>query len=73
MSTPNLLAALRSTPDLYGEALEVFYAINVFILDITSFRRFCQLRVEVVKLIRYIVIDIRSVWQCTHGQILSLI
>jgi len=61
LSTPNLLAALRPTPDLYGEALEVFYAINRFSLDITSFRRFMQLRVAAVKLIRFLEIDTKSV------------
>jgi hypothetical protein len=59
LTTSNLLAALRTTPDLYGEALEVFYAINRFILDITTFRSFIQLRIEAVRLIKCIRVDVR--------------
>jgi hypothetical protein len=56
--TPGLLAALRasSTPDLYGEALEVFYANNNFTLDITSFRSFSGLRVETVQVRHFFVL-----------------
>jgi hypothetical protein len=56
--TPGILAALRasSTPDLYGEALEVFYANNNFTLDITSFRSFSGLRVETVQVRHFFVL-----------------
>jgi hypothetical protein len=56
---PGLLVALRAAPDLYGQALEVFYKVNRFILDLQSFPSFCMLRVENVKLIREIIIDLR--------------
>jgi len=53
-STPGILAALRTstTMDLHDEALEVFYAVNTFKLDLSSFRSFSQLRVETVQ-VRY--------------------
>jgi hypothetical protein len=56
--TPGLLVALRTTTDLYGEALEVFYAENPFILDITIFQSFSQLKAEAVGLIRHLVINL---------------
>jgi hypothetical protein len=54
-----LLAALRPDPDLYGEALEVFYKVNRFILDLHSFPSFCMLGVESVKSIQQIIVDLR--------------
>jgi hypothetical protein len=56
--TPGLLAALRATPDLYGEALEAFYAENPFILDMTTFQTFGQLKAETVGLIKHLKIDL---------------
>jgi hypothetical protein len=57
--TPSLLAALRAVPDLYWEALEVFYAINYFVLDITTFRRFIILKPDAVRLVKCLFIDLR--------------
>jgi len=56
---PTLLAALRAAPDLYEEALEVFYRSNRFILDIDSFRNFCRLKGKTVQLIRNLYVDLR--------------
>lgn len=56
---PSLLATLRTAPDLYQEALEVFYKVNTFILDLDSFQSFCGLKAEIVKLIRDVTFDLR--------------
>jgi hypothetical protein len=56
---PSLLAALRAAPDLYAEALDVFYKVNTFVLDLKTFQCFCGLKLESVNLIRSIVIDLR--------------
>jgi len=41
-----LLAALRPCPDLYKEALGVFYSIWGLLLDIDTYRRFNALKEE---------------------------
>jgi hypothetical protein len=56
-SSPSLLVALRAVPDLYNEALEVFYKINTFILDVGSFTGFSRLKLEAVKLVRKVALD----------------
>lgn len=47
----SLLAALRTVPELYYEALEVYYKVNTFLLGVKSFRGFSRLKAGAVQLI----------------------
>jgi hypothetical protein len=60
---PFLLPALRATPDLYNEALEVYYRINTFALNVETFRGFKNLKIETIKLIRNMYIIFTYVLQ----------
>lgn len=58
---PSLLAALRVVPNLYSEALEVFYEVNTFSLSKQTYVGFNNLRVDTIKLIQNLYIVITSV------------
>jgi hypothetical protein len=62
-----LLVAFRPAPDLYNEALEVFYNINLFELNPETLDAFIQLKVTIPPLIRDLSIDLKYV-----AQIISL-
>ena len=59
-TTPSLLAALRAAPGLYDEALEVYYKINIVVLTPMTYEGFCHLKLQTVKMVRRIVVVLRT-------------